>query len=141
MQALLNVLSGMAHQFVKQLCTPAGQGFGQAAEDAHELALQVRAHGFTPEALRAYEAARVQRMQRVADTEWVSCFLPHARRLVATCAVHPRELQRGVGCCMGAHLRMCSRLVEQSAILGCGVGHMSCWSGRLTSEAASPLKS
>jgi 2-polyprenyl-6-methoxyphenol hydroxylase-like FAD-dependent oxidoreductase len=52
--------------------TPAGQGFGQASEDAHELAWQLATHGLNPEALRAFEAARVNRMKRVADTEWVS---------------------------------------------------------------------
>jgi 2-polyprenyl-6-methoxyphenol hydroxylase-like FAD-dependent oxidoreductase len=54
----------------------AGQGFGQAAEDAHELAGQLAARGFTAEALRAYEGARVGRMKRIAETELVTLFPP-----------------------------------------------------------------
>lgn len=50
-----------------------GQGFGQAAEDAHELASQLRLHGLTEKALRAFEDARIERCKRVADSEWVSC--------------------------------------------------------------------
>lgn len=53
----------------------AGQEFAQAAEDAHELALQLRAHGLTPEALRAYGDLRAGRRQRVANTEWASLCL------------------------------------------------------------------
>ena len=68
------------------LCRPAGQGFGQAAEDAHELALQLAAHGLTPAALRAYEAARVHRIKRVADTEWVS--RPHISSTGRFLSVH-----------------------------------------------------
>jgi 2-polyprenyl-6-methoxyphenol hydroxylase-like FAD-dependent oxidoreductase len=59
-------------QFTQCIFEYAGQGFGQAAEDAHELAGQLAARGCTAEALRGYEAARVHRMKRVADTEWVS---------------------------------------------------------------------
>lgn len=38
----------------------------------HELARQPAVHGFSPEALRAYEAVRVDYMKRIASNEWVS---------------------------------------------------------------------
>ena len=53
----------------------AGQEFAQAAEDAHKLALQLRAHGLTPEALQAYRVSRAGRRHRVANTEWASISL------------------------------------------------------------------
>ena len=49
----------------------AGQGFGQAAEDAHALAVALREHGLAPEALRAYEDGRWQRAAKIGDTEQV----------------------------------------------------------------------
>ena len=81
---------------------PTGQGFGQAAEDAHELAAQLAARGFTAEALRAYEAARGNRMKRIADTELMRLSLERkrlssqARRLHAwscsACALVPQKI-------------------------------------------------
>ena len=50
---------------------PAGQGFGQAAEDALALGHAMREHGLTPAALRAFEDARWPRVAKVAETEQV----------------------------------------------------------------------
>ena len=49
-----------------------GQGFAQATEDALELATQLARRNIGPEALRAYEEARLHRVARIADFEWVS---------------------------------------------------------------------
>jgi len=46
-----------------------GQGFAQAAEDAHALAVAVRDGGVSAEALRAFEESRWERAARVGDTE------------------------------------------------------------------------
>ena len=54
---------------------PAGQGFGQAAEDAHALATAVREHGPVPEALRAFESMRWERVSRIGEIEQV-CWYP-----------------------------------------------------------------
>jgi salicylate hydroxylase len=71
-----------------------GQGFGQAAEDAHELAGQLAARGFTAEALRAYEAARVQRMKRVANTEWELGEMAYAAKGQDALAVQAAKLKQ-----------------------------------------------
>lgn len=49
----------------------AGQGFAQAAEDAHRLATALQEHGVTPEALRAYEHTRRERVIRIQAAERV----------------------------------------------------------------------
>jgi len=46
-----------------------GQGFAQAAEDAHRLATALQEHGVTPEALRAYEHTRRERVIRIQAAE------------------------------------------------------------------------
>ena len=48
-----------------------GQGFAQAAEDAHALAASVRDGGVAAEALRAFEDAHWQRAARIGNTEAV----------------------------------------------------------------------
>lgn len=60
---------------IHRACAPAGQGFGQAAEDAHSLAAAVRDHGVAPEALRAFESMRWERVAMIGKIEQV-CWCP-----------------------------------------------------------------
>lgn len=59
---------------------PAGQGFGQSAEDALALGHAMQKYGVTPAALRAFEGARWRRVAKVAETEQVGPLLPQRLR-------------------------------------------------------------
>jgi 2-polyprenyl-6-methoxyphenol hydroxylase-like FAD-dependent oxidoreductase len=60
------LLGDAAHPMLPNL----GQGACTALEDALVLAQSVRRHGATPDALRAYEAARIPRTTRIVRESW-----------------------------------------------------------------------
>ncbi len=73
----------------------AGQGFAQAAEDAHALAASVRDGGVVADTLRAFEDARWQRAARIGDTEAVRPRRMSAAVASDTCA-HAQQYERHV---------------------------------------------
>jgi 2-polyprenyl-6-methoxyphenol hydroxylase-like FAD-dependent oxidoreductase len=63
----------------------AGQGFGQAAEDAHALATALRDGGLNQESLRSFEAGRWPRVAHIGATEQVRKYSSCHRRSQFEC--------------------------------------------------------
>eukprot|EP00208_Stichococcus_sp_RCC1054_P001533 CAMPEP_0206142378 /NCGR_PEP_ID=MMETSP1473-20131121/16630_1 /ASSEMBLY_ACC=CAM_ASM_001109 /TAXON_ID=1461547 /ORGANISM="Stichococcus sp, Strain RCC1054" /LENGTH=440 /DNA_ID=CAMNT_0053537357 /DNA_START=156 /DNA_END=1478 /DNA_ORIENTATION=- len=65
-----------------------GQGLGQAAEDAHALALALQEHGLTAEALRAYEDSRWERVKVIGDVEQALAMSAYSKKAQDTTEKH-----------------------------------------------------
>ncbi len=70
-----------------QARSSAGQGFGQAAEDAHSLATALQDHGLVPVALRAFESMRWERVSRIGKIEQVYLGFPPCALRYRLCVI------------------------------------------------------